>query len=259
MDFSVCCIKGCNRKSIALGLCPLHYRRNRLYGSPVASKWHSGTARHKSTEDRFMERVRKTDGCWLWLGSKDQDGYPMFQASIRDMKFRKGHRVSYALFRGPVTEGMMVCHTCDNPSCVNPDHLFLGTGLDNMQDKIAKGRSRVPIGEKSPHAKITEEQAQAILADPRPYTVIAEHYGIAAATVGSIKQRQSWRHLQGEAVRFKRVGRPGMSCYKAVLTDDNVREIRASSERGKTLAERFKVTKQTITDIRKGRSWKHIH
>jgi len=183
----------------------------------------------------------------------------MFQASIRDMKFRKGHRVSYALFRGPVTEGMMVCHTCDNPSCVNPDHLFLGTGLDNMQDKIAKGRSRVPIGEKSPHAKITEEQAQAILADPRPYTVIAEHYGIAAATVGSIKQRQSWRHLQGEAVRFKRVGRPGMSCYKAVLTDDNVREIRASSERGKTLAERFKVTKQTITDIRKGRSWKHIH
>lgn len=259
MDFSVCCIKGCNRQSVALGLCSMHYRRNRMYGSPVATKWHSGSHSHMSIEDRFMQRVRKTDSCWLWLGSKDRDGYPLFMAEINGERFRKGHRVSYAMFRGKVGNGILVCHTCDNPSCVNPDHLFLGTSDDNMKDKAAKGRSRVPQGEKSPHAKLTQEQAQAILIDARPYIAIANEYGISATTVGSIKQRASWPELSGVAVKAKRLGRQGSACYRAVLTDDDVRLIRSSADTGKSLAEHFKVSRSTITDIRKNRSWKHIH
>lgn len=259
MDYSVCCIKGCDRESVALGLCSMHYRRNRLYGSPVATKWHSGTARHVSTEDRFMQRVRKLkSGCWSWVGSKDQDGYAIFRAHVNGVTLHRGHRASYAMFKGEIVDGLHVCHTCDNPNCVNPDHLFLGTNDENMKDKIAKGRARVLRGEESVHAKLTEEQAQAILLDARPYMQIAADYGIAAATVGSIKQRQSWQHLTGEPVKAKRIGRRGESCYRAALTEQDVRNIRESNERGKDLAARFGVSPQTITDIRKRRSWTHI-
>jgi hypothetical protein len=259
MDLTVCCIKGCDRASVALGLCSLHYRRTRLYGSPAATKWHSGTARHVSIEERFMERVRKTDSCWTWIGGRDAYGYPMFRANIGGVLFKKGHRASFALFRGPVAEGMHVCHACDNPSCVNPDHLFLGTNKDNMRDKIAKGRAQAPKGEDSPHATLTEEQAQTILLDARPYIVIAAEYGVAASTVGSIKNRVSWRHLSGEPAKAKRIGQRGTACYRATLTDEAVRAIRASSERGKDLAVKFGVSPQTITDIRKQRSWTHVN
>lgn len=258
MDLSVCCIKGCDQESVALGLCVKHYRRNKLYGSPVATKWHSGTHRHMSTEDRFMQRVRKNEnGCWVWLASKDSDGYAHFSAEIGGVKFRKGHRVAYAMFKGDPS-GSLVCHTCDNPSCVNPDHLFLGSNGDNMKDKIAKGRARVPRGEESVHAILSEEQAQAILLDARPYLQIATEYGIAAATVGSIKNRESWRHLAGEPAKAKRIGRRGESCYRAALTEQDVRNIQDSNERGKDLAAKFGVSPQTITDIRKRRSWTHI-
>lgn len=259
IDLSVCCIKGCERESVALGLCSMHYRRNRLYGSPVATKWHSGTHRHMSTEERLMQRVRKLEsGCWVWIASKDQDGYPIFRASVAGQYFHRGHRASYAMFKGAIHEGMHVCHTCDNPSCVNPDHLFLGTIEDNMKDKVAKGRSRVPKGEESVHAVLSEEQAQAILLDARPYTAIAADYGVSASTIGSIKNRESWRHLDGEPAKAKRIGRRGESCYRAALTEQDVRNIRESNERGKDLAAKFGVSPQTITDIRKRRSWTHI-
>lgn len=257
-DLSVCCIKGCDSKVIALGLCTLHYRRNRKYGSPVATQWHSGTARNVSVEERFMQRVKKTGGCWLWIAGKDSDGYPSFRAQINGVPHKRGHRAEYAMFKGDIGEGLQVCHSCDNPGCVNPDHLFLGTIDDNMKDKAAKGRSRVPKGAESVHAVLTEEQAQAILLDARPYTAIAADYGVSASTIGSIKNRESWRHLVGEPAKAKRVGQRGAACYRATITEDVVRSIRSSNERGKDLALRFKVSPQTITDIRKRRSWAHL-
>lgn len=90
----------------------------------------------------FWKRVDKSPhpkGCWLWTGSKNRQGYG-------ETMFRKRHlranRVAYELANGPIPEGLMVLHSCDNPPCVNPDHLFLGTGTDNMQDCIRKGRTR---------------------------------------------------------------------------------------------------------------------
>lgn len=258
-DMNVCCIKGCDRKVIALGLCTLHYRRNRKYGSPVATQWHSGTARHVSIEERFMQRVKKTDGCWIWIAGKDSDGYSSFRATINGVLHKRGHRASYAMFKGEIGDGMQVLHSCDNPGCVNPDHLFLGTIDDNMKDKIAKGRARVPKGEESVHAVLSEKQAQAILLDARPYTAIAADYGVTASTVGNIKNRESWRHLVGEPARAKRIGQRGEACYRAELTEADVRSIRESNERGKDLALKFGVSPQTITDIRKRRSWAHLN
>jgi hypothetical protein len=192
---NICCIKECNLPALVLGLCNKHWRRNKKYGSPVAVTSHSGMFRGLSAEERFAMSVDKTEGCWIWKASKDKNGYGIFRGMIGNVTFTKAHRFSYALHTGDMLEGMQALHTCDNPSCVNPDHLFSGTNADNMRDKANKGRSRAPVGEKHGKAVLTERQVQRILKDPRPYAEIATQYNVKPSTIGSIKQRVSWKHL----------------------------------------------------------------
>lgn len=89
-------------------------------------------------EKRFWIKVKKTDSCWLWMAGKFHFGHGRFK--IRN-KNKQAHRVSWEMKNGPIPNGMLVCHKCDVPSCVNPDHLFLGTYKDNMQDSLLKGRN----------------------------------------------------------------------------------------------------------------------
>lgn len=96
---------------------------------------------------RFWSKVdRPVDGCWEWKAGKFRYGYGAF--SLKE-KLLKAHRVSYELAYGPIPEGMYVCHHCDNPPCVNPTHLFIGTPQDNMTDKIRKGRLVACPGERN--------------------------------------------------------------------------------------------------------------
>ena len=191
----ICCIKECNLPVVALGLCNKHWRRNKKFGSPVAVSSHSGSFRGLSAEERFAKSVVKTDGCWLWKASKDKNGYGIFRGELAGVMFTRAHRFSYALHTGDLLVGMQALHTCDNPSCANPDHLFSGTNADNMRDKVQKGRSRAPVGEQNGHAILTERQARRILKDPRPYAEIAAQYNVATSTIGSVKQRYSWKHI----------------------------------------------------------------
>lgn len=254
----VCCIKGCDKAPTHNGLCINHHRLNQKYGSPVATrlvlwKWQS-----LPVEDRFWRQVRKTDGCWLWMAGRDKDGYGAFRARLDGVLHTRAHRFSYHLNKGRIPFSLSICHTCDNPACVRPDHLFLGTMAENMADKMAKGRHRaVGRGEKHPLAKLTDEQVRAILLDPRPDARLANEYNVSTETIAGIKRRDTWKHLGADkGVRAKRISpRRGVS---DTITPDIVRAIRASTDHGIDLAARYGVSKQTITDIRKFRSWSHV-
>jgi hypothetical protein len=209
--------------------------------------------------ERFERQHKKGDGCWEWTAAKDADGYGKFKGEACGVIYTSAHRYSWVLHNGrPVPEGLVVCHSCDNPSCVNPAHLWLGTNDDNMKDKVAKGRQRVPRGEEHPDALLTEAQVRAILVDPRPYTALAAEYGVKPSTIGSVKNRVSWAHIDSEVVKDPYASQGHRRGKGSKLTEEIVRAIKASTEPGKALAERYGVTPQLITNIRKRRVWKHV-
>lgn len=106
--------------------------------SRACSSAHQSEARVIPIEDRIWKFVQKTDGCWEWNGRRNDRGYGLF--AVTHAAARRAHRVIWELVNGPIPSGMVVCHRCDNPPCVRPDHLFLGTQADNMRDMQAKGR-----------------------------------------------------------------------------------------------------------------------
>lgn len=148
-----------------------------------------------SFRERFEQKFRVTPGCWVWTACTRR-GYGAFQ--VDRTTTRGAHRIAYQLYVGEITPGMLVCHQCDNPLCVNPGHLFLGTALDNMQDMAAKGRKVVTPGikgEANTHAKLTEQQVREIFADSRASRTIARAYGVGKTVVNNIKNKTKWGHL----------------------------------------------------------------
>lgn len=152
--------------------------RQRFCGNVCA-----GLSRPKRDQlTRFWQKVqgRGTDRCWLWTASAQESGYGSFYF---DGQLDRAHRVSWKLAHGSIPDGAMVLHHCDNPRCVNPSHLFLGTNTDNMRDMIRKGR----------HAKkLTPMQAIAIRADERKHKEIAREYGVSRPLVSAIKRGDAW-------------------------------------------------------------------
>jgi len=100
-------------------------------------------AKHQTLQESFLEKVQRTSNCWMWSGGRTGKGYGVIHHPA-DYRALGAHRVAYELFVGPIPERMLVCHRCDNPLCVNPSHLFLGTNADNTADKMRKGRWRIP-------------------------------------------------------------------------------------------------------------------
>lgn len=147
-----------------------------------------------------MTEVDGDSGCWNWQGST-RGGYGRMTVGSRTDNSRRSesaHRMSYQVFKGPVPEGMEVCHHCDNRRCINPAHLFLGTKQDNMADRDAKGRNRPPRGEEHPHAKLTTVDvlaARRLRAKGWSYQRIADRLGVDKKTAMRACKGEQWAHI----------------------------------------------------------------
>jgi hypothetical protein len=149
-------------------------------------------------ETRFWAyvEIRGKDDCWEWQKFINKGGYGQFRVgSVKDGTRRNDmtHRISYRLSRGDIPPGLLVCHTCDNPKCVNPNHLFLGTYADNRKDCISKGRHH--FGESHGNSVLSESDIIKIRSDHRSQRAIARDFGINQTTVHSIKNFLTWRHV----------------------------------------------------------------
>jgi len=144
----------------------------------------------------FWLKVDKSSGeagCWLWTGAKQggKNGrYGAFQLGWKVQK--RAHRISFELANGQIPDGMMVCHSCDTPLCVNPSHLFLGTAKDNIDDMDAKNRRVSCTGKRNGAAKLTEETVRKIYLDTRTNREIAADYNINPNLVSQIRLRKIW-------------------------------------------------------------------
>lgn len=144
--------------------------------------------------ERFWKFVQKSDGCWLWIGGKTQDGYGQMN---REGRNARANRYSWELHFGGIPSGLHVLHKCDNPSCVRPEHLFLGTDADNSADCRRKGRHA--HGERNGSAKLTEILAAQIRVEysngGTSHGKLAAKYGISRGAMQQLLERKTWKHV----------------------------------------------------------------
>lgn len=182
--------------AVARGWCRKHYWRWRRHGDLNRG--------FLSDEDRFLAKVNRITGpvykdlgrCWTWTGKVDKGGYGRIISKTKGTT--KAHRLSWMLFNGSVPDGLCVLHRCDNPRCVNPSHLFLGTNLDNIEDRNNKGRSKGARGESSGTAKLTSAQVLEIRRRHRPRSArnsgaaLAREFGVSQATISMLLRGLRW-------------------------------------------------------------------
>lgn len=145
-----------------------------------------------SPKEHFDKKYRVTPGCWIWVAGINSRGYGQFY----DGKTRhRAHRFSWEFHFGPIPKEMCVCHRCDNPLCVNPDHLFLGTQQENTADRTRKNRTARIFGEQNASSILTEEEVLKIHQMTESHARVAALFGVKRYTIYSIRRGLSWPHL----------------------------------------------------------------
>jgi hypothetical protein len=219
-----------------------------------------------SAERRFWENVyaEPNTGCWLstfsaiggrkWSGRRPGKGHTAMSVHNRHVLT---HRFSWEMHRGPIPEGLCVLHSCDTPECVNPDHLFLGTVVDNNADMREKGRHQ--HGETHVCAVLTDDEAREIYDSDEPNNVLAERFGISSSVISGIRHGRAWIHVTGGVPRS--VPRP-RNDGNAKLTEKEVREIRRLYRpyrvTRREVANRFGVSVSAVKKIVSGCTWNHL-
>jgi hypothetical protein len=170
------------------------------------------TGRHRTVvwgtvEERFWAKVERGPGCWEWTARRHRKGYGQFTMDRGGSRWTTvaAHRVAWELTHGPIPEGQLVCHRCDNPPCCNPEHLFLGTTSDNVVDSVVKGRwtrnpwRNQPKGERTANAKLTEaavrEIRQRYATGGISQQTLATEYGVNQTKISAVVRRETWAHV----------------------------------------------------------------
>lgn len=180
-----------HRPCISRGLCTVCYQREKKRGFPGGNP-----VKAQSIEERFNSKVNKIGQCHLWLGCIDTSGYGLFRVG---RKLEKAHRFAWQQVNGPIENGLLVMHKCDNTKCVNIEHLSLGTYSDNNADRDLKGRFIPLQGIKHGRAKLENEDVRQIriLWEQENLTIqqIANRFSIHPTTAHKVAVRKSWKHI----------------------------------------------------------------
>lgn len=190
----VCSFPGCDRKHRRNGYCDSHDAQSKRQGElsalrPVARSW-------QDYVDRFWSQVEKTDECWTWTGYTNEAGYGRL-GRFGEIGLILSNRLAWWIQTGQEPpDDKMVCHSCDNPPCVRPDHLWLGDANANIQDMVEKGRSCK--GEKHFKAKLTDNDVidiRSLRSFGASISDLAEAYLVAGRTIDAVVRRYTWIHI----------------------------------------------------------------
>ncbi len=154
--------------------------------------------------NRFWKKVnvRSSSECWPWQGPTDRDGYGILRIDQYFNDSARAHRLAYQWTNGNFNSDLIIRHSCDNPSCCNPNHLISGTQTDNMQDKIKRGRSNTTRGIDHPHSKLNEETVKVIkwmlkYNNHRGIQMkLSKMYGVSPSTIAYIRSGRNWKHIK---------------------------------------------------------------
>lgn len=188
-----CSISYCCFPVYATKLCSRHYQAKRKYGDPeiVRQKQFHGL----TPTERFFKYVKQSPECWEWVGSKCKNGYGRLNVNGTPVL---ASRLSFQIHHGSIPQGLNVCHKCDNPACVNPKHLFLGTQQDNVDDMKAKGRERhrCLAGEQHPNSRLTVDAVRAIRASTETGVELSRRFNISLTVIYDIRNGKIWRGVK---------------------------------------------------------------
>lgn len=190
MARNICKIDGCDNYVMGHGHCSKHWQRLYKRGTlELTRDWGQG----KTHEERFWSRVEKSDGCWIWEGTKNKNGYGSVTVNYKRLY---AHRFAWFLTHGKMPEQFLL-HSCDTPLCVNPAHLSEGTAADNAADMARKGRSG-NRGERSKMAKLTDEKVREIrtrMSNGETICAISRELKMSTGTICGIKHYKRWKHV----------------------------------------------------------------
>lgn len=182
-----CCVDGCDRPHLARKFCQTHYMQHRRAGSEAVKP-----RRCESPAEYISRRSVVADsGCWEWQGAK----FAGYGRLGKKCKGWPAHAYSFVAHGGAIPKGMQVNHKCHNRGCVNPEHLYAGTQLQNMADMREAGREVVARGEAIGTARLTAEQALAVYKSSGVARVVAQVFGVSESIVYAIRKKKIWRHI----------------------------------------------------------------
>lgn len=183
-----------------------------------------------------LDRSTGADGCWEWTGFRNDSGYGIYGKPAK-----RAHRIAYELAKGPIPDGLEICHRCDNPPCCNPAHLWAGTHLQNFRDMAKKERSGL--------RKLTGEQVAAIRLDTRPLKQIAADYGMHFSAIAYAKRGGTWKHIETP---------PSGHGQRAKIDEAAVHAIRADTRSAARIGPDYGISPSQVQRIKQRLRWGHI-